>query len=72
MGIYIGGLGLGDFCREFDRMFPIGSVVHLGGVETRTESHAYGGDRKGPMVFVAGIEEPVLIRRLVLPGVEVV
>jgi hypothetical protein len=68
----IGGVGLGDFCKQFDELFPIGSVVHLAGVTTVTESHAMGGDRRGPMVFVRGVEEAVLIRRLTLPGVEVV
>jgi hypothetical protein len=67
----IGGVGLADFCREFDSLVPIGSVVGLGGVETVTESHAMGGDRRGPMVFVRGVEEAVLIRRLTLPGIEV-
>lgn len=72
MGMYIGGLGLADFCREFDRMFPIGSVVELAGVAVATESHAMAGDRRGATVFVKGHDAAVLIRQLRLPGVEVV
>jgi hypothetical protein len=67
----MGGLGLGDFCREFDRLFPIGSVVGHNGVERFTESHAMAGDRRGATVFVSGLDEAVLIARLKLPGVEV-
>jgi hypothetical protein len=64
-----------DWVREWDLHFPIGTTVELNGedgrrITTKTESHAGLGERDEPSVFVEGIETPVSILRLVVPGWE--
>jgi len=54
--------------RQWNELFPIGTEVHLGGVLHKTESHASLGMRKVPVVFIDGVEEPVPLAMLQVPG----
>lgn len=54
--------------RNWDSLFPIGTMVEYQGRKCKTESHAGAGDRWTPSVFIEGVEAPVPISSLTVPG----
>lgn len=54
--------------RNWDRAFPIGTKCIHNGVETYTESHAAQDNYGEPVVFIHGVEEPVMLIALTVPG----
>lgn len=56
---------------SFDACCPIGTTVLYAGRESRTQSHGGMGCESEPVVFIEGVETPVPIGLLVIPGVVV-
>ncbi len=57
-----------EACRKWSENFRIGQDVIFEGKPHKTESHA-GSNYKGqPCVFISGVEEPVPLDRLEVPG----
>ncbi len=54
--------------RDWDSKFPIGTEVIYAGRTYRTWSHAGIGKRGQPSVFLDGIQEPIPIAAIHVPG----
>lgn len=56
--------------RNWNECFGVGTPVVFEGQPAKTWSHAGLGQRFEPVVFLVGVEEPVPLDRLEVPGWE--
>jgi hypothetical protein len=59
-----------ETCRNWNEVFPIGTEVIFEGTKLKTWSHAGLGPKYKASVFLDGIEEPIPLSRLQVPGYE--
>jgi hypothetical protein len=59
-----------ETCRNWNQAFKIGTEVIFDGTKLKTWSHAGLGPKNEACVFLDGVEEPIPITRLQVPGWE--
>jgi len=60
----------GQTIRNWNTVFPPGTIVEYHGKRLKTWSPAGMGQKYEPSVFLVGIEEPIPLNLLTVPGWE--